>query len=68
MKATALISAALENAVLTVCVVVGLTADAAGRSFYGGVRGTVHDEHGVVPAVQLTLLNEDTDIARSSSR
>jgi hypothetical protein len=67
MRATDFFSAALESTALALCVVVGLATHAAGQSFYGGVRGTVRDEHGVIQDVQLTLLNEDTNIGRLSS-
>jgi hypothetical protein len=44
----------------------GLVTDAAGQSFYGGVRGAVRDAGGVVPGVDLTLTNEDTRVSRTT--
>ena len=44
----------------------GVVTDAAAQSFYGGVRGAVHDATGVVPGVDLTLTNEDTSVARTT--
>src|SRR5262245_54218407 len=67
MRTGRFLSAAIEITTVAGCVLIGLSADAAGQSFYGGIRGTVRDAQGVVPAVQLTLLNEDTNISRSSS-
>ena len=38
---------------------------AAGQSFQGGLRGAVRDANGVVPGVEVTLINEGTQAARS---
>lgn len=54
--------AALVGGVL----LIGTIPDAAAQSFYGGMRGAVHDAAGVVPGVDLTLTNEDTGVARTS--
>jgi hypothetical protein len=43
-----------------------LVADAAGQSFYGGVRGSVRDADGVVPGVELTLTNADTRVSQAT--
>jgi len=37
---------------------------ATAQQFTGGVRGAVHDANGVIPAVQVTLTNEATNISR----
>src|SRR5262249_26784142 len=40
---------------------------AQGQSYQGGLRGAVHDPSGaVVPGVELTLTNEETNTARSA--
>src|SRR5215813_14523634 len=40
---------------------------AQGQSYQGGLRGAVHDSSGaVVPGVELTLTNEETNAARSA--
>ena len=38
----------------------------AGQSYYGGVRGSVTDPGGVVPGVDVTLTNEQTNLSRSA--
>jgi hypothetical protein len=63
----AFLTARITGTAVAVCLIVGLSANATGQSFYGGIRGIVRDEQGVIPAAQLTLLNEDTNISRSSS-
>ena len=40
---------------------------ATAQSFYGGVRGAARDADGVASGVQLTLINEETAIARTST-
>ena len=45
---------------------VGAVADSSAQSFYGGVRGAVRDADGVVPGVELTLLNVETAVTRTS--
>jgi trimeric autotransporter adhesin len=47
-------------------VVLCSAAASTAQSFYGGVRGGVRDAAGVVPAVELTLVNEETAVARTS--
>ncbi len=41
-------------------------AAGAGQSYRGGVRGLVSDADGVAPGVDVTLTNEQTNIARST--
>jgi hypothetical protein len=53
----------LTTAVL-VAVSVGL---AAAQGFTGGIRGAVRDSGGVIPGAEVTLTNEATNIARSST-
>src|SRR5215208_2042296 len=38
----------------------------AGQGFQGGLRGSLKDTGGVVPGVEVTLTNEQTNIKRSS--
>ena len=38
-----------------------------GQGFQGGIRGAVKDSGGVVPGVEVTLTNEQTNIARSTT-
>jgi len=45
----------------------GAVVDASAQSFYGGIRGAVRDADGVVPGVQLTLINEETAVRRTSA-
>jgi hypothetical protein len=40
---------------------------AFGQGFQGGLRGSVKDSGGVVPGVDVTMTNESTDIARSTT-
>ena len=40
---------------------------AFGQGFQGGLRGSVKDSGGVVPGVEVTLTNEATNIARSTT-
>ena len=39
---------------------------AAGQGFQGGLRGSLKDTGGVVPGVEVTLINEQTNIKRST--
>src|SRR5262245_64621385 len=48
-------------------VIAALAVAAQGQSYQGGLRGAVHDASGaVVPGVDLTLTNEETNTARSA--
>jgi hypothetical protein len=38
-----------------------------GQGFQGGIRGAVKDSGGIVPGVEVTLTNEQTNIARSTT-
>jgi len=40
--------------------------DSDAQSFQGGLRGAVRDSTGIVPAVEVTLTNEGTNISRST--
>src|SRR4029077_12121523 len=37
-----------------------------GQGFQGGLRGSIKDSGGVVPGVEVTLVNEQTNISRST--
>src|SRR3954462_4320716 len=38
-----------------------------GQGFQGGMRGSVKDAGGVIPGVEVTLINERTNISRNTS-
>ncbi len=40
--------------------------DASGQSFQGGIRGAVRDANGVIPGAEVTLTNQDTNVARTT--
>src|SRR5256885_15688192 len=46
---------------LVVCV----AGEAFGQGFQGGLRGSVKDAGGVIPGVEVTLTNEQTNVKRS---
>src|SRR3979409_772255 len=46
--------------------VVAAAGSVFGQGFQGGVRGSVKDSGGVVPGVEVTLTNEQTNIKRST--
>jgi hypothetical protein len=50
MRRRRFLSAVVKITVIAGCAIIGLSADAAGQSFYGGIRGTVRDADGLVPA------------------
>ncbi len=53
--------------VLAMIMVVSATsADAAGQSFQGGLRGTVKDPEGIVPGASVALINQDTNVSRDT--
>ena len=49
-----------------VCAVIGLARTAAAQGYQGGIRGAVHDAAGVVPGAEVTVTNEETNVARST--
>src|SRR5258705_5166991 len=51
--------------VLAATVVVSHTTNAFGQGFQGGLRGSLKDAGGVIPGVEITLTNEQTNIKRS---
>src|SRR5438105_6542639 len=51
--------------VLAAILVVSYTSNAFGQGFQGGLRGSVKDADGVIPGVEVTLTNEQTNIKRS---
>src|SRR5437879_5097291 len=57
----------LRAALLLGALLTAFTAPAVyGQGFQGGLRGAVKDPGGVLPAVEVTLTNEQTNIARST--
>ena len=51
---------------LAAAFVVSLAGNASGQGFQGGLRGAIKDAGGVVPGVEVTLNNEQTNINRST--
>src|SRR5438552_6283102 len=51
--------------VLAATVVVSHATGVFGQGFQGGVRGAIKDAGGVIPGVEVTLTNEQTNIKRS---
>src|SRR6267142_4506927 len=51
--------------VLAATVVVSHATNAFGQGFQGGLRGSIKDAGGVIPGVEITLTNEQTNIKRS---
>ena len=49
-----------------VCAVIGLARTGAAQGYQGGIRGAVHDAAGVVPGAEVTVINEETNVARST--
>ena len=49
-----------------VCAVIGLARTGAAQGYQGGIRGAVHDAAGVVPGAEVTAINEETNVARST--
>src|ERR1700741_1327397 len=52
--------------VLAATLVVSLATNLFGQGFQGGLRGSLKDAGGVVPGVEVTLTNEQTNIKRST--
>jgi trimeric autotransporter adhesin len=50
---------------LAAVVCVSLAGEAFGQGFQGGLRGAIKDSGGVIPGVEVTLTNEQTNIKRS---
>ncbi len=46
--------------------VVATAGSVFGQGFQGGLRGSVKDAGGVIPGVEVTLTNEQTNIKRST--
>ena len=58
-----------RSAVVLACAAVFLavsTIQVQAQTFQGGLRGTVRDAQGVVPAATVILVNEDTKVARET--
>src|SRR5689334_1728101 len=52
--------------IVVVLVVSLAAASAAAQSFQGGLRGTVKDAQGVIPGATVSLVNQDTGVARET--
>jgi hypothetical protein len=50
----------------TLCVILGVAGSAAGQSAQGGLRGMVKDAEGIVPGVTVTLVNQESGVARDT--
>jgi hypothetical protein len=57
---------AWSAAVIAIALVVA-NEIASAQTYQGGIRGLVKDAQGVIPGVEVTLVNEDTNAARSVS-
>jgi hypothetical protein len=44
---------------------VGSPVEAAAQSYQGGIRGAIRDANGVIPGVEVTLVNEATNVGRT---
>src|SRR5438045_9687866 len=54
------------RAALAAVLAVSASGVAMGQGFQGGLRGSVKDAGGVIPGVEVTLTNEQTNIKRST--
>src|SRR5438045_9210904 len=54
------------RAALAAVLAVSASGVAMGQGFQGGLRGSVKDAGGVIPGVEVTLNNEQTNIKRST--
>ena len=52
---------------LVVIVLVPLSVNLSAQTYQGGLRGLVKDAQGVIPGVEVTLVNEDTNAVRSAT-
>ena len=46
--------------------IAGVTSDLAAQTYQGGVRGAVRDANGVIPGADVTLVNEETSVERTT--
>src|SRR5262249_34043895 len=51
--------------VLAALLLLAYTSHAFGQGFQGGLRGSIKDAGGVIPGVEVTLTNEQTNLKRS---
>src|SRR6267142_3372389 len=56
----------LSPYVLTALLLVANASEVRSQSFQGGLRGTVKDVNGVIPGAGVTLVNEATNVQRST--
>src|SRR5215207_1545638 len=57
----------LSVMIAVVCAVAGLARTGAAQGYQGGIRGAVHDAAGVVPGAEVTAINEETNVSRSTT-
>jgi hypothetical protein len=57
----------VSRAALAAAVVLAAATSLQAQSFQGGLRGAVHDPQGVVPGATVTLINEGTNVSRTTS-
>jgi len=57
----------LSVMLMGVCAVIGLARTGAAQGYQGGIRGAVHDAAGVVPGAEVTAINEETNVSRSTT-
>ena len=58
-------AAALLGALTFSIVVLGAAAAALAQTYQGTIRGIVRDQQGIIPGVEVTLVNDATNAARS---
>src|SRR6267142_5474847 len=52
--------------VLAATLMVSLATNVFGQGFQGGLRGSIKDSGGVIPGVEVTLTNQQTNLKRST--
>jgi len=58
----------MRAALVLSALLIAANADALlGQGFQGGLRGAIKDAGGVIPGVEVTLTNEQTNIKRSTA-
>ncbi len=56
----------LRIGLLFIWSIAGVTSGLGAQTYQGGVRGAVRDANGVVPGADVTLVNEETTVARTT--
>jgi hypothetical protein len=55
-----------RRALFGVVLILAVAISAAAQTYQGGLRGAVRDPGGVVPGVEITLINDQTSVSRST--